>query len=103
MATYTNGTNGTSAVNGKSSGSATTASSIDSGERLASHAKPKPTVYKVKSTKATREGIESTFEQYGQVIRATVAPGPHQGGIGTASKKWGKLFDDIKALRLAGS
>ncbi|KAK1757000.1 putative linoleate diol synthase with cytochrome P450 domain [Echria macrotheca] len=102
MATYTNGTNGTngaSAVNGKSSASSTTASAIDSGERLASHAKPKPTAFQVKSTKATREGIENTFEQYGQVIRATVAPGPHQGGIGTASKKWGKRFDDIRALR----
>ena len=108
MASYTNGTNDASAtkdngvVTEKAPSSTSSSSADDSGEKLASHAKPKPTVYKAKPTKATREGVESAFEQYGQVIRATFQPGPHQGGVGTTGKKWGKLLDDLKGLRGAG-
>lgn len=111
MASYTNAAsaaNGDSATKGngvtteKPSSSTVPESSVDSGEKLASHAKPKPTVYKTNQTKATRGAVENAFEQYGQIIRATFQPGPHQGGTGTSGKKWGKLLDDIKALRAAG-
>ncbi|KAL2021894.1 hypothetical protein VTK56DRAFT_6489 [Thermocarpiscus australiensis] len=75
--------------------------STDFGEKLASRAKPKPTPLKVKPTKADRKGITNAFEQYGQVIQATVQPLPNQVGGGTKGRKWGKLKDDIKTLRSA--
>jgi len=98
----TNGTNGAGAVDGSKHPSA--ASSDDKFERLASQANPKPGLRKVKHTKPTREGVANAFEQHGQVIQAVVKPLPNQVGAGTFSenKKWGKLKDDLKTLRLAG-
>jgi prostaglandin-endoperoxide synthase 2 len=79
-------------------------SSTDVGEKLASRAKPKPTLHKPKSLKPDREGVANAFEKYGQVIHATIQPLPNQGGAGTFSedKKWGKLKADIKTLRAMG-
>jgi hypothetical protein len=103
MESYKKGaTNGTTEVNGSGSRSASLADSANTGEKLASLAKPKPTPLVVKSTKANRKGVLNAFEQYAQVIQATVKPHPHQGGVGTQIQKWGKLRDDIKALRRGG-
>jgi hypothetical protein len=99
MESYKNGaTNGSKEVNGsKSSTSASSAS--DTGVKLASLAKPKPTPLVVQHTKADRKGVKNAFAQYAQVVQATVTPLPHQGGVGTKTQKWGKLTDDIKTLR----
>ncbi|KAK0649852.1 heme peroxidase [Cercophora newfieldiana] len=100
MESYKNGaTNGAKEVNG--SKTASSASSIDVGEKLASLAKPKPSPPVVQSTKADRKGVKNAFEQYAQVVQATVKPFPHQGGVGTKTMKWGKLTDDLKTLRRA--
>lgn len=104
--TYQNGekaTNGTAvaAVNGSDHASS---SSIDVGERIASRAKPKPSLLKFKPTKADKQGVANALERHGQVIHSVVQPLPNQQGAGTFSedKKWGKLRDDLKALRSAG-
>ncbi|KAK0612238.1 heme peroxidase [Immersiella caudata] len=100
MESYKNGaTNGSKEVNGSKTPSS--ASSIDTGEKLASLAKPRPTPLVVQSTTADRKGVKNAFEQYAQVVQATVKPLPHQGGAGTKTQKWGKLTDDIKTLRAA--
>ena len=74
----------------------------DHGEKIASKAKPRPGPRKVKPTKANREGVTNAFEEHGQIMRAEIRPYATQGGSGTFGRKWGKLKDDIKALRLAG-
>jgi linoleate 10R-lipoxygenase len=102
MESHKNGaTNGAQEVNGSKTASST--SSIDTGEKLASLAKPRPTPLDVKPTKADRKGVKNAFEQYAQVVQATVKPLPHQGGAGTKIQKWGKLTDDIRTLRAAGT
>jgi len=102
MEPYKNGaTNGSKEVNGSNAASSSS-SSIETGEKLASHAKPRPSPLDVKPTKADRKGVKNAFDQYAQVIQATVKPLPHQGGVGTKTMKWGKLTDDIKTLRAAG-
>ncbi|KAL2127864.1 hypothetical protein VTI74DRAFT_10040 [Chaetomium olivicolor] len=94
-------TNGAAAVNNVANASSTT--SVDIGEKLASRAKPKPTPLKLKHTKPDRQGVANALERYGQVVHAKVKPLPNQAGAGTFSetKRWGKLRDDIKALRSA--
>jgi len=102
MEPYKNGaTTGSEAVNGSKSSAPSTAS-VDTGEKLASLAKPKPTPRIIKSTKADRKGVKNVFEQYAQVIQATVQPLPTQDGTGTKKKEWGKILDDLKGLRGAG-
>lgn len=93
---------GTAVANGSSHASALTP--IDIGEKLASRAKPKPTPLKHKPTKPNRQGVANALERYGQIIHAAVQPLPNQEGAGTFSedKKWGKLSNDLKTLRLAG-
>ncbi|KAK3385880.1 heme peroxidase [Podospora didyma] len=101
MSSYQNGASATNGANGVKP-SSSTATSIDSGEKLATHAKPKPVPLKLKPTKADRKGVANAFERHGQVIHAVVQPLPNQGGAGTFSenKKWGKLKDDLKNLRI---
>lgn len=93
--------NGAVKVRSISSGST---ASVDTGEKLASQAKPKPVALKLKPTKANKQGVANAFEHYGQVIQAKVQPLPNQNqlGTGTAPKRWGKLKDDLKTLRSAG-
>ncbi len=96
--------NGAGAVNGASGASPTTP--IDIGERLASRTKPKPDPLKLKPTKADKQGVANAFERYGQLMHARVKPLPTQNGAaGTfyETKRWGKLRDDLKALRIAGT
>ncbi|KAL2192551.1 heme peroxidase [Corynascus similis CBS 632.67] len=92
--------NGAVKVRSISSGST---ASVDTGEKLASQAKPKPVALKLKPTKANKQGVANAFEHYGQVIQAKVQPLPNQNqlGMGTAPKRWGKLKDDLKTLRSA--
>ncbi|KAK0624973.1 heme peroxidase [Bombardia bombarda] len=113
MATYQNGgsatngtngyhsTNGAGAVNG--SKTVSSASYADHGERLASHAKPKPSALDLGPTGADRKGIKNAFDIHAQLIQASVQPLPNQQGAGTFSenKKWGKFKNDVKTLRLA--
>jgi linoleate 10R-lipoxygenase len=105
MASYQNGSsaaNGVEAVDGSKNGASK--SSIDPAEKLASHAKPKPTPIELKPTKANRVGVANLFDRYSQVLQSEVQPLPNQGGAGTFSenKKWGKLRGDLKRLRFAG-
>lgn len=78
---------------------------IDVGERLSSKAKPKPNPLKLKPTKADRKGVANAFERHSQVLQARVKPLPTQAGTGTfyETPRWGKLRDDLKALRVAGT
>lgn len=100
-----NGT-GVTALNGSSSshGSSSAHQSREGMELVASQAKPRPTLLDLKPTGANRAGVANAFERYGQVMQSSVAPLPNQHGADTfsRSKKWGKLRDDIKQLRLAG-
>jgi hypothetical protein len=79
-------------------------SSVDSGEKLSSLAKPRPAAPKPKSTKADKQGVANAFERHGQLLHARVKPLPHQNGAGTfyETARWGKLRNDIKSLRAAG-
>ncbi|VBB80807.1 Putative linoleate diol synthase with cytochrome P450 domain [Podospora comata] len=99
-----NGT-GVTALNGSSSshGSSSAHQSREGMELVASQAKPRPTLLDLKPTGANRAGVANAFERYGQVMQSSVAPLPNQHGADTfsRSKKWGKLRDDIKQLRLA--
>jgi len=99
MASYQNGEEG----NG-SKGPTTTVAPIDpGGERVSTLAKPQPGPLKGLSLGADRKGVKNAFEQYGQIIQAKVQPLPNQSTGGTKSQKWGKLSDDIKRLRVAGT
>ncbi|KAK3293120.1 heme peroxidase [Chaetomium fimeti] len=76
---------------------------IDVGERLAGKSKPKPNAPKLKPTKADSKGVANAFERHSQVLQARVKPLPTQAGAGTfyETARWGRLRDDIKALRSA--
>lgn len=108
MAPYQNGekANGTEVVSNSSHASST--ATADEGKRLASQTKPKPSLLKLKPTKADKQGVANAFERYGQVMHARVKPLPNQGsgpaGGGTfyETKRWGKLRTDLKTLRTAG-
>ncbi|KAK4120585.1 heme peroxidase [Parathielavia appendiculata] len=91
--------NGAHVVNTVSHASSTP--SIDTGEKVASRANPKPTALKLAPTNADRHGVANAFERYAQVIHAKVQPLPNQapGGAGTEPKRWGKIKNDIKTLR----
>jgi hypothetical protein len=95
--------NGAEVVNGISHASSAT-TTVDTGEKLASRANPKPAPLKLKPTNADRQGVANAFERHAQVIHAKVKPLPNQTGAGTfyETKRWGKLRDDIKTLRSAG-
>ena len=95
--------NGTSTVDAVNGASPTTP--IDIGERLASKTKPRPSALKIKPATADKQGVANAFERYAQVIHARAKPLPTQAGAGTfyETKRWGKLRDDIKALRSAGT
>ena len=105
MAPTQNGekTNGAGKPNGVSHASPTTP--IHIGERLSSKAKPKPNALKLKPTKADKEGVANAFERHSQIIQARVKPLPTQAGVGTfyETPRWGKLRNDVKALRIAGT
>lgn len=79
-------------------------SPVDTGEKLSSRAKPQPRPLKLKPTKADRQGVANAFERHGQLLHSRIQPLPHQNGAGTfyETPRWGKLRDDIKALRSAG-
>jgi hypothetical protein len=101
--TQTNGEK-VNGVNGASHASPTTP--INIGERLASKAKPKPSPLKLKPTTPDKKGVANAFERYGQLMHARVKPLPTQNGAaGTfyETKRWGKIRDDIFALRGAGT
>lgn len=86
-----------------SKGPTATVTPIDpGGERVSSLAQPVPKPLQGLSLTADRKGIKNAFEQYGQIIQAKVQPLPNQSTGGTKAKKWGKLSDDIKRLRVAG-
>ena len=95
--------NGTSTVDAVNGASPTTP--IDIGERLASKTKPRPSALKIKPATADKQGVANAFERYAQVMHARAKPLPTQAGAGTfyETKRWGKLRDDIKALRSAGT
>ncbi len=95
--------NGTSTVNAINGASPTTP--IEIGERLATKTKPKPSPLKIKPATADKQGVANAFERYAQVMHARAKPLPTQAGAGTfyEGKRWGKLRDDIKALRSAGT
>lgn len=106
MASAQNGEklNGASKLASTSS-TASSVSAADKAERLASKAKPRPGPLKLKPTKADKKGVANAFERHGQVIQARVKPLPNQSGTaGTfyETKRWGKLRDDLKTLRIAG-
>lgn len=95
---------GVGEVNGPSH--ATSTSSIDTAEKLASKAKPQPGPLKLKPTNPDRQGIANALERYGQVIHAKGQPLPNQVGPGstfTFGRRWGSLRDDFKTLRFAGA
>jgi hypothetical protein len=104
MAPTQNGekTNGSHAVDSISP--TNSKSSVDSGEKLSSHAKPRPAPPKPTSTKADKQGVANAFERHGQLLHARVKPLPHQNGAGTfyETARWGKLRNDLKSLRAAG-
>jgi len=98
MASYHNG-----AESNGSKGPAATVTPLDpGGERVSGQAKPKPTPLNRPSFKADRKGVENAFEEYGQIIQNSIRPLPNQSLGGTKGKKWGKLTDDLKMLRVAG-
>lgn len=99
---------------GKTNGASDVTRSVDrvgspapteTGEKLASKAKPKPTPRKIKPTNPDRHGVANAFEQYGQVLHARVKPLPNQlmanGMTFYETRRWGKLKDDIMTLRRA--
>jgi hypothetical protein len=96
--------NGAEKVHSISHASSTT--SVDTGEKLAGKAKPKPDALKLKPTKADRQGVANAFERHSQVIHARVKPLPNQSGAGDGTfwetQRWGRLRDDLKTLRSAG-
>ncbi|KAL1836745.1 hypothetical protein VTJ49DRAFT_4720 [Mycothermus thermophilus] len=104
MASTQNGdkVNGTHAVSSVSSGNSKT-TAVDTAERLASQAKPRPKPRKIKPTKADKEGVANALEQHAQILHARIKPLPNQIGSGTfdETKRWGKLRNDLKALRSA--
>jgi hypothetical protein len=74
-------------------------------EKLASQAKPKPTPRKVMPTKSDKEGVANALERCAQIVQATIKPAPNQEGPGPVNepRKWGKLKQDLKTLRSAGT
>lgn len=96
--------NGTTVTAVSGSSHSTLPASTGAVESLAGQAKPTPTLLKLKPTRADKQGVANALERHGQLIHPTVQPLPSQVGGGTFSenKKWGKLRDDLKALRSAG-
>jgi hypothetical protein len=106
MAPAQNGEHANGASKVSSYNSSSSAGSVDTGEKLASHAKPKPALLKLKPTGPDRQGVANALERYAQVLHAKVVPLPNQtGGNGSTfytGKRWGKLRADLRTLRSAG-
>jgi hypothetical protein len=105
MAYTQNGEKANGAEKLSSTSQASSTTPIEIGERLAGKAKPKPNALKLEPTKADKKGVANAFERHSQVLQARVKPLPTQAGTGTfyENPRWGKLRNDLKALRIAGT
>ncbi|KAL2266768.1 hypothetical protein VTJ83DRAFT_6120 [Remersonia thermophila] len=92
---------GIHAVSSISNSENTKVGAVNAGERLASQSFPKPKPRKIKPTKADKEGVANALEQHAQIVHARIKPLPNQIGSGTFDEapRWGKLRNDLKALR----